>query len=389
MRIAIMGSSAGVLNTHRTDAARLTVLHGANLGNVAFVHGLVRHVAAGDGSAVLDWSAPAVVVRERADLIVIACANQLGSHADLGEHANHLEAIGLPIVAIGLGAQSASRDTEPEIRPGTRRWVDVIAGHAPSSMPNIGVRGGYTLDQLERLGHGGHAVVTGCPSNLINCSDVAAQVSARGRQPVRRVASAVGQPHWPHLAGVERAILDLVDATCGSCIVQHDDLMIRIGQSEFSSITDAEFEQLRAYFRPELSDEAFALWCRRTMLAFGNAPAWMAWLAQHDFVLGPRFHGIVLGLQAGIPGGCVTHDSRTAELCETMGVPNRSFSEMPEHLTPEALPDLFPFDADAYRQRRAELASAYISLLKWAGIPFDPALKLAAFPLRQPLAALA
>ncbi|MFG1205876.1 polysaccharide pyruvyl transferase family protein [Xanthobacter flavus] len=383
MRVAIMGSSAGVQNAHRMEAASLSAFHGGNLGNVAFVHALVRHLAGGDASAVVPWHAPAEVVRERADLVVIACANQLGSHADLGDHANHLKAIGLPVVAIGLGAQSASCDAAAEIRPGTRYWVDVIADHAPSTTPNIGVRGAYTLEQLERLGHGGQAVVTGCPSNLMDCSDVAARVSVRARRPVRRVACAVGQPHWPELAGVERAILDLVDATNGSCAVQHDDLMIRLGQAEFSRISDAELEQLRAYFRPELSDEAFALWSRRTMLAFGNASAWMAWLSRHDFVLGPRFHGVVLGLQAGIPVGCITHDSRTAEMCETMGVPSRPFSEMPERLTPEALPDLFPFDPDAYRRRRAKLASAYVGLLEGCGVPFDLALNLAAFPLRQ------
>lgn len=380
MRVTIMGSSAGVRNTHRTDAATLSALHGGNLGNVAFVHALVQHVGAGEGRAVVPWNAPVDEVRERADLIVIACANQLGSHVDLGDHADHLEAIDLPIVAIGLGAQSASRDAAAEIPAGTRRWLDVIVAHAPGTGPNIGVRGAYTLDQLERLGHGGQAVVMGCPSNLIDCSDVAALVSARARRPVRRVASAAGQPHWPVLAGVERAILDLVDATDGSCAVQHDDLMIRLGQAEFSRISDAEFEQLRAYFRPELSDEAFALWSRRTMLAFGNATAWMGWLARHDFVVGPRFHGVVLGLQAGVPGGCVTHDSRTAEMCETMGVPNRPFSAMPERLTPKALPELFPFDPDAYRQRRADLAAVYVGLLKGCGVPFDPDLQQVASP---------
>lgn len=387
MRIAIMGSSAGIKNTHRTDAATLSALLGGNLGNLAFVHALVRHVGGGDDSVVVPWNAPPDKVRERADLIVIACANQLGGHVELGGHAAHLAAIDLPVVAIGLGAQSANRDDDAQIPEGTRRWLDVIAAHAPTKGPNIGLRGRYTLDQLERLGHGGQAVVMGCPSNFIDCSDIAARVGARARQPVRKVASAAGQPHWPFLARVERSILDLVDATDGSCIVQHNDWMIRLGQAEFSRISDAEFEKLRAYFRPELSDEAFALWCRRNMLAFGNAPAWMEWLTRHDFVVGPRFHGIMLGLQAGVPGGCVTHDSRTAELCETMAVPNRSYTDLPERLTPEGLPDLFPFDPDAYRRRRAELASVYVDLLKGCGVPFASELKDLAENVSNPAAA--
>ena len=46
--------------------------------------------------------------------------------------------------------------------------------------------------------------------------DYVAQVQARSHEPIRRVASAAGQPHWPQLAEIERSILDLVDETDGS-----------------------------------------------------------------------------------------------------------------------------------------------------------------------------
>jgi len=383
-----MGSSAGLANSYRIGAEELDARLGGNTGNLAFVNAIDLHLMR--QGRVVPWHAPVDELKACADLVVIACANQLGRHVDLGEHADHLAAVGLPIIALGLGAQAADRARDTEIPQGTRRWLDVVAGHAPGAAPNIGVRGAYTLVQLERFGVAARAVVIGCPSNFTNLDDdVAGLVAARRAAPVRRVAAAVGQPHWPALAEIERAILDLVDATGGSCIVQHDNLMVRLGQGEFARISPDEFELLRSYFRPRLAEEEFALWSRRNMLCFGNVPAWMGWLARHDFVIGPRFHGIMLGLQAGIAVGCVAHDSRTAELCETMGIPVRAAADMPLPLTLEALPELFPFDADGYRHKRRALARAYLSILKGAGLATDARLDALAQEQPEPQAASA
>lgn len=368
-----MGSSAGLDHAYRMGADELNARLGGNTGNLAFVHAIARHL---QGAQVVPWHVTGTELRVMADLVVIACANQLGPHVDLGAQANNLEAAGLPVIGLGLGAQAASRTEEVQIPPGTRRWLEVIAAHAPSDAPNIGVRGDFTLAQLERMGLGRRAAVIGCPSNFITLDgDVAGLVAARAAMPVQRVAAAVGQPHWPRLAEIERAMLDLVDATGGSCVVQHDLLMVRLGQGEFADISPHGFELLRSYFRPALDDEAFALWCRRTMLCFGNVPSWMRWLAQHDFVIGPRFHGLMLGIQAGIPAGCIAHDSRTAELCETVGIPFLDAEQVPPRLTTEALPELFPFDAADYRARRRRLAAAYAGVLRGAGVDFDPRLE--------------
>jgi len=295
---------------------------------------------------------------------------------DLGRHAENLEATGLPIVAIGLGAQSDSQDQPADIPEGTRRWLRVIADSAPSKAPNIGLRGAYTHAQLERLGLGDRAVVTGCPSNFTNLeTDLVSEIVERSSRVPTRVASAAGQPHWPKLADLERSILDLVDETDGSCIVQHNKLMIHLGQAEFSKVSDKDYDFLRKYFRPNLDDEEFAIWCRRNMLCFGNAKTWMAWLRRHDFVMGPRFHGIMLAIQAGVPAGCFGHDSRTMEMCQTMALPAREAGSVELPLKLDDLHRLFPFDPEAYKRRRSELAQQYIRILDGANLAFDPALR--------------
>jgi hypothetical protein len=205
-------------------------------------------------------------------------------------------------------------------------------------------------------------------------SDFVGDIVARSSRPVKRVASAAGQPHWPQLAAIERSILDLVDATDGSCIIQHNKLMVHLGQAEFHKIDQKDFAFLKAYFRPLLSDEEFAYWCRRNMLCFGSAESWMKWLQRHDFVVGPRFHGIMLAIQAGVPAGCIAHDSRTLELCQTMALPVVHYKDVALPLRAEDLNALFPFDPDLYRRTRSDLATAYLSILDGARLERDPRL---------------
>jgi hypothetical protein len=365
-----MSSAVGLDNVHLMDGETIDRLHGGNTGNLAFVNAIDLHL--GRKATVVSWGTPAAQLKAIADMIVIACANQLGPHVDLGRNAAVLEAAGLPVVAIGLGAQANSQSQDAQIPEGTQRWLRVLSDHAPSKAPNIGVRGAYTLAQLERLGLDRQAVVIGCPSNFTNLeSDFVADIIARSERPVRRVASAAGQPHWPQLAAIERSILDLVDETDGSCIIQHNKLMVHLGQAEFNKIDEKNYAFLKAYFRPKLSDEEFAYWCRRNMLCFGNAEAWMKWLQRHDFVVGPRFHGIMLAIQAGVPAGCVAHDSRTLELCQTMALPVLDYKDVPLPLSLDSLRRLFPFDAERYRRTRRSLAQSYLSILDGAGLERD------------------
>ena len=87
-----------------------------------------------------------------------------------------------------------------------------------------------------------------------------------------------------------------------------------------------------------------------------------------DFVVGPRFHGVMLAMQAGTPGGVIAHDSRTLEMCETMAIPVRTFNDVPSKIDPSDIPSLFNFDAAAYSAKRRELVRQYSDMLIAAGV---------------------
>jgi hypothetical protein len=101
-------------------------------------------------------------IRENADVLFIPAANQVNPFWDLQGWADFIEAIDLPVVVVGLGAQSSvESSTSIKLQPGTERFLSVISERCSS----IGVRGSYTAEVLSKNGIT-NTVVTGCPSNF-------------------------------------------------------------------------------------------------------------------------------------------------------------------------------------------------------------------------------
>jgi hypothetical protein len=232
------------------------------------------------------------------------------------------------------------------------------------------MRGEFSRRQLELLGLGHRAVVMGCPSNLLNCDPALPDLlRARFAQTaLDRVAVPAGHHLWAHLAPLERQLADIVDMTRGIYVAQSELDMIRLARGEFDRIDPATLAALNRMIRPELSADQFRVWCRRHGACYKDATSWLEAMRVFDFVAGPRFHGVMLALQAGTPGGVIAHDSRTLELCETLCVPVRHWADLTDGITVQTLRSLFPFDADAYARRRLALAEVYVGILRAAGI---------------------
>jgi polysaccharide pyruvyl transferase WcaK-like protein len=367
-RVALMAPSWSVPDAFCQNADHLFKLTGGNTGNVAFVFAL--HQLLSPNVDVVTWDVSPELVKEKYDAVVFACANQLGPHTDLGWLADRLAAMDRPIIAIGLGAQAKDMSQPVEVTPGTRRWLDVIAAQAPSSAPNIGVRGAYTLAQLEHLGQGAKGAVVGCPSNFIHPDPTLGQTIAKKHAAggFSRVAVPAGLHHWTGVQRIEERLADMVEACSGIYIAQSEIDMIRLARDESDLVDPKVLEQIRAYIRPGLRMPEFIRWMRRYAVTFTDAASWIDAMRKFDFVVGPRFHGVMLAMQAGTPGGVIAHDSRTLELCNTMGIPVRDYKEIPEHFVMSDLAELFPFDGAAYDRQRALLANALAEMLSHAGI---------------------
>jgi hypothetical protein len=368
----ILGVSPFISEYYRKDARSLCAATGGNTGNLAFEFAVHSHLA---GTVpILSLDEPARDVRAAGDIIVLPLANQLGAHTDMGDLASRLLDINLPVVGVGLGAQSASGEADIDLQSGTERWLRTLVDLAHSDEPNLGVRGSYTLAQLARYSAAEAAVVIGCPSNFINTEDdIADQIASGFKKPPKLVAVTAGIPHIPFLSTLERELVSIVNSTNGAYIVQHDLEMLQLARGEFDIMPPETLETCRQYILPSEDLHGFKQWCRRYAYAFYDARSWMDFLRRFDFVVGTRVHGAMLALQVGIPAACIAHDSRTMELCQTMGIPVRHHSEIRD-LTLSNLHDYFSFDKEYFVHSRRDLLGRYLGIYSAAEIAVNPRL---------------
>lgn len=343
---------------------------GENTGNLAFQHAIDTHLQG--NRKVVSWGAAPAEVNAAGDVGVIPAANQLGRHVDYGRLAERVAATTRKFVMLGLGAQSTLDGTLPDVPDGTIAWVRTVAERAVGDGPNIAVRGPFSHAVLAAHGLGERAVVLGCPSLFVNPAPrLGKLIAGRLRRP-RRVAVAAGHESWRHLARMEASLGRIVTETGGSYVGQSAFAMVRLTRGEAAQLPRDKLAECRDFVCPDMELPAFVAWTVRHGNVFFDVNAWMEHYRHVDFVVGARIHGVMLALQIGVPALCVVHDSRTRELCETMGVPFVLARDHPDGLATGDLADLVAFDADAFDDNRRRLADAYDRFLRANGIAPSP-----------------
>ena len=183
------------------------------------------------------------------------------------------------------------------------------------------------------------------------------RISARQSR-LRRIAVVAGHHAWSRLAAIEASLARLVSETGGSYIGQHGLTMMKLTRGQARDLTEDDLESLRAYVCPDMDPVEFERWSRRNGRVFFSVPDWIDHLRTFDFVVGTRIHGTVVAFQAGVPALCVVHDSRTLELCQTMGIPHVLADAVLQGVDRDTLLSHFRFDPDAFdanRRRRRDL----------------------------------
>ncbi|QQE90048.1 polysaccharide pyruvyl transferase family protein [Azotobacter chroococcum] len=358
-KIFTLGLNESIDDSANLGTKELYNLVGQNTGNLAFHYAINRLIDFVPCST--PWGSQTEKINIMGDIGIIPCANQLGSHVDMKGLAQNLKGVKANLVAIGLGAQGAvGLDGIPEIPLGTLEWLDQVVTHAASDKPNITVRGDFTLKVLEHYGFGGKALSLGCPSLLINKSkDLGERLEQRYKGPYRKVAIAAGHPNWTSMSALEASLVRLMMDTQGTYIVQNTDESVALSRNDFAYVDAKYKEKLRNYLKLNLDDRQFDDWIRQYMISFYDIPAWMEYLRRFDFIVGSRIHGVMLAIQAGVPGLCIAHDSRIREICEKCQIPFVMAHQLKEGVTLKDIRDLVKFDGKAFDRNREAIAAQY------------------------------
>lgn len=335
---------------------------GHNTGNLAFHYAIDRQL--GGEIKSLPWHADTNEINNAGDIAILPAANQIGEHADYGGLAKKFNGIAKPIVAIGLGAQAGFNKEIPKVPQGSIDWVKEISAHAPSDHPNIGVRGQFTYDVLSHYGVADKCKVLGCPTLFINPdAKLGEKIDSNIRFP-KRVAVAAGHQNWHHLSKIESSLAKIISDTHGSYVGQSPLQMVQLTRGEAKNLSEKDILDCNKYTNPELNKEDFINWSEKYGNVFFDIPSWMEHYKHFDFVLGTRIHGVMLAIQAGVPGLCIAHDSRTVELCETMLVPYVTSREVMKGFTLSEIFSKFKFDSSAFDKNRILLNDRYNSFMK-------------------------
>lgn len=350
------------------SAADCMAVTGGNTGNVAFVHAARKII--GNSITRIDWNSGARAVRDRVDHIVICCANQIGNHVDLSGWADRIEQFERPVTLLGLGAQSDDIKTIPEIPVGTIKFLDLVKKFNYSSSPNIAVRGTFTQGVLAK--NNVPSLALGCPSLHISpVHNLGASIFASQKyRKIKRVAVAAGNPWHGSSAFLEPVLVEIVNSYQGEYVIQHPESMLQAAFGEIELITPKMKSRFLEVYGEKFDFESLLEWFRRYSGVYIDSASWLRSMRRFDLAVGPRYHGIALAIQAGLPGCVITIDSRTQELCFGTGVKSVSIEDA-KNLTANDLVEKARWtqqDADVFDYERNNKAIEYCIFLLTNGI---------------------
>lgn len=365
MRLHLYGTSPYLPDAAFLGADELARQSGGNTGNLMFCHSISRMTGVGPES--IPWGAPLDNLDPLQDLLVLPLANQLGAHVDLEALADRMGRAKIPMVGIGLGAQGPINGVDASVIPaGSWKWLRVLQARSVDGQPNVALRGEETLRAIATQGLADGCVVTGCPSNFINASATLGREIARRRaNAVRRIAVPAGNPFLPQFRHLEQSLSMLVQSTDGTYVCQHPLDMLRLSKLEYRAIERHTFARYREYIHPDVDDDRFIEWFRAYSHAFASVPEWLSIMARHDLVVGTRIHGVMGGIQAGVPSVCLCIDSRTKELCQTMAIPHADANDFRDGITLEQVQEILrSWDGRQYDDNRRMLGNRLAGFLR-------------------------
>lgn len=362
-RVAYLAENTGGFADPGIDLGQVMHQSGHNIGNFAFWN--ATRLLFDAEIRCFSFGARPGSIRSDVDFIVIPAANFLNAQSDLGWLADILVEHDKPCLVAGLGAQSESEDRMPPLSEGTLRFLREAARRTPF----LAVRGEFSQRLCAR--HGIHNTrVLGCPS-IFTAADrrLGERLRQRWQRPVDKLAIHASSLK-AHVRQAERFLFSLLFSMPGSpYVIQRPVELMKLARGDaLNEAEQAYADKARAFLAPDLPPHAFARVLRQSGMVPYSVDAWRFALGACSHALGTRIHGTLLSLSAGVPAICITHDTRTRELCAVLKVPQVDCADVKGQ---HGVGEMFAasvIDAQAFEDNRGMLARQYKALLEELGL---------------------
>lgn len=283
---------------------------GLNSGNMMFTESLSNILP---NSKLISWQITNSEI-EDCDCIIIAAANWLATGTDLAHLADKLEKIHLPVLLVGIGAQSRIDKEIPKLSDGTLRFLSIVSERSK----NISTRGRFTSTVLEHYGFN-NTVTTGCPSLLLTGSD--GPQFKKHASPDRVVIH--GTRHRYNSTDEFQNYIFMQAFRLGSDILlqsETPDIIISQGLDIPENSKALAIDVLTKSYGCSSFDN-ISNYLKEHGHFFSDYKSWVDYNKTRSFCLGTRIHGTIASIIAETPALLIAHDSRTEELAQVMGVP--------------------------------------------------------------------
>lgn len=296
-------------------------LIGDNAGNLVFLQAAYRILATSDqqldpGNFSVD-PVLAPVVNERYDAYVMPLANAFRPSYEpkLKRIVRFIERLRIPVVILGVGAQSTPRFSFDELRPMEpliRRFVAAVLDRGPS----IGVRGEITAEYLFGLGFRDVEVI-GCPSMFLEGERLSVEKRAATLDREARLSINVS----PYVRAMGPITVSHAARYPNLTYVAQD-------LPTLGAMLGGGWPSDRRPDDPIPLHNAHPLFAQRRARFYVEPWPWIDDLRHRDFSFGTRIHGNIAALLAGTPAYVFAHDSRTLELARYFEIPHRPMRDV-------------------------------------------------------------
>ncbi|WP_426128973.1 polysaccharide pyruvyl transferase family protein [Pararhizobium sp. PWRC1-1] len=254
-------------------------------------------------------------VNREFDICVFASANLLrpGYSADL--EAEVFAKLKMPVVVMGIGIQR--KEGLKELLPaGTLQFLEVLKKKESFFL----TRGYFTAEFLREQGMK-FVKPTGCPSLYFAPNEMKRSLAALANP---GLAEAQKITFGGYLGSVADTIVDahalLKPDSVASYVVQ--DEVVAYNLSLTGDDNDIVYDRASGRITGATEYKHSEKWQRKSeLLVFFDTNQWRGAMSSRDLCFGRRFHGCIIGMQAGTPALMIAVDDRMREMLEFIGFP--------------------------------------------------------------------